>query len=141
MAHRSAHTQSSCCGSEARSPQPIPIHLATRFALTEKPFSARIGDESHDGRILRRPPAPRARSKYHGSLQQTLDEITTAGSAAIAIQADLSKSEEQEQKSGERVEKVGEPDVLVSNAALRLAERLSSRDVSRVCQNWIGSVH
>ena len=79
--------------------------------------------------------------KYHGSLQQTLDEITTAGGTAIAIQADMSKSEEQEHISGELVEKFGEPDVLVSNAAFRLAERLSSRDVSRVCQNWIGSVH
>ena len=32
--------------------------------------------------------------KYRGSLRQTLDEITTAGGTAIAIQADLSKSED-----------------------------------------------
>ena len=38
--------------------------------------------------------------KYHGSLQQTLDEITTAGGTAIAIQADLSKSEDRERIYG-----------------------------------------
>src|ERR1700743_2238498 len=41
--------------------------------------------------------------KYHGSLQQTLDEITTAGGKAHAIQADLSKSEERERLFGELV--------------------------------------
>src|SRR5256885_9255521 len=36
-------------------------------------------------------------AKYHGSLQQTLDAITTAGGSAVAIQADLSKSADREQ--------------------------------------------
>jgi citronellol/citronellal dehydrogenase len=37
--------------------------------------------------------------KYHGSLRPTLDEITTAGGTAHAIQADLSKSEDREHYS------------------------------------------
>ena len=56
--------------------------------------------------------------KYHGSLRQTLDEITTAGGKAHAIQADLSKSEERERLFGELVEKCGAPDILVNNAAV-----------------------
>jgi citronellol/citronellal dehydrogenase len=56
--------------------------------------------------------------KYHGSLRQTLDEITTAGGTADAIQADLSKSEDRERLFGELVEKFGAPDILVNNAAV-----------------------
>jgi NAD(P)-dependent dehydrogenase (short-subunit alcohol dehydrogenase family) len=43
--------------------------------------------------------------KYHGSLQQTLDEITVAGGFALAIQADLSKSEDRERLFTELAEK------------------------------------
>jgi citronellol/citronellal dehydrogenase len=56
--------------------------------------------------------------KYHGSLRQTFDEITTAGGTAIAIQADLSKSEDRERIYAELVEKAGAPDILINNAAV-----------------------
>jgi citronellol/citronellal dehydrogenase len=56
--------------------------------------------------------------KYHGSLQQTLDEISAAGGKAHAIQADLSKSEDRERIFSEMVEKAGAPDILVNNAAV-----------------------
>jgi citronellol/citronellal dehydrogenase len=56
--------------------------------------------------------------KYHGSLQQTLDEITAAGGSAIAIQADLSKPQDRERLFTNLVEKVGAPDILVNNAAV-----------------------
>jgi citronellol/citronellal dehydrogenase len=56
--------------------------------------------------------------KYHGSLQQTRDEITAAGGSAVAIQADLSKPEDRERLFAELVEKVGAPDILVNNAAV-----------------------
>ena len=56
--------------------------------------------------------------KYHGSLRQTLEEITVAGGSAIAIQADLSKSEDRERLFSELVEKAGAPDILVNNAAV-----------------------
>ncbi len=56
--------------------------------------------------------------KYHGSLQQTLDEITAAGGSAIAIQADLSNSEDRERLFAELVERAGAPDILVNNAAV-----------------------
>jgi citronellol/citronellal dehydrogenase len=68
--------------------------------------------------------------KYQGSLQQTLDEITTAGGTAVAIQADLSKSEDRERIYTELVEKAGPPDILVNNAAvtfLRLLDEFPER--------------
>ncbi|UMB69371.1 SDR family NAD(P)-dependent oxidoreductase [Mycobacterium paraterrae] len=56
--------------------------------------------------------------KYHGSLQQTREEITAAGGSAVAIQADLSKPEDRERLFSELVEKAGAPDILVNNAAV-----------------------
>jgi citronellol/citronellal dehydrogenase len=62
--------------------------------------------------------------KYHGSLQQTLDQITAAGGSAVAIQADLSKSADREQLFIEMVEKAGAPDILVNNAAVTFLRAL-----------------
>jgi citronellol/citronellal dehydrogenase len=56
--------------------------------------------------------------KYEGSLRQTCDEINTAGGTAIAVQADLSSSEDRERMFGEVTELIGAPDVLVNNAAV-----------------------
>lgn len=56
--------------------------------------------------------------KYHGSLQETLDEITGNGGSAIAIQADLSKSEERQRLFADVVDRIGAPDILVNNAAV-----------------------
>src|SRR6201986_1217400 len=53
--------------------------------------------------------------KYHGSLQQTLDEVVAGGGTAYAIQADLSKPEARERLFTELVEKAGAPDILVNN--------------------------
>jgi citronellol/citronellal dehydrogenase len=57
-------------------------------------------------------------AKYDGSLRQTLEEITAAGGSAIAIQADLSKTEDRERLFAEMVERGGAPDILVNNAAV-----------------------
>jgi NAD(P)-dependent dehydrogenase (short-subunit alcohol dehydrogenase family) len=56
--------------------------------------------------------------KYRGSLQQTLDEITAGGGSAVAIQADLSQSDDRERLFTELIEKAGAPDILVNNAAV-----------------------
>ena len=57
-------------------------------------------------------------SKYQGSLSQTRDEIVAAGGKAVAVQADLSQSEERERLFAEVVSAVGAPDILVNNAAV-----------------------
>src|SRR6516165_6142713 len=56
--------------------------------------------------------------KYQGSLSQTRDEIVAAGGKAVAVQADLSQSEERERLFAEVVSAVGAPDILVNNAAV-----------------------
>lgn len=56
--------------------------------------------------------------KYRGSLRETLAEITDGGGSAIAVQADLSKTEDRERLFAEVVESIGAPDILVNNAAV-----------------------
>jgi citronellol/citronellal dehydrogenase len=59
-----------------------------------------------------------ADSRYDGSLSQTRDEILAAGGNAVAVQADLSLSEDRERLFAEVVTAVGAPDILVNNAAV-----------------------
>ena len=70
--------------------------------------------------------------KYQGSLRQTLDEITTSGGAAVAVQADLSKAEDRERLFGEVVDRVGAPDILVNNAAVTFLRPLDEFPERRV---------
>jgi len=70
--------------------------------------------------------------KYHGSLRQTLEEITEQGGSAIAVQADLSKPEERAQLFVETVDRVGAPDILVNNAAVTFLRPLDEFPERRV---------
>jgi NAD(P)-dependent dehydrogenase (short-subunit alcohol dehydrogenase family) len=70
--------------------------------------------------------------KYHGSLLQTLEEITAAGGSAIAVQADLSKPEDRERLFAETVDCVGAPDILVNNAAVTFLRPLDTFPERRV---------
>jgi len=56
--------------------------------------------------------------KYQGSLSQTRDEIVAGGGRAVAVQADLSQSEDRARLFDEVVSAVGAPDILVNNAAV-----------------------
>jgi citronellol/citronellal dehydrogenase len=56
--------------------------------------------------------------KYLGSLQETREEILSAGGQAVAIQADLSNPEDRERLMAEVREQLGSPDILVNNAAV-----------------------
>ena len=56
--------------------------------------------------------------KYVGSLSETIEGIHAAGGNAIAVQADLSQSEERERVMAEVIEQVGAPDIVVNNAAV-----------------------
>ncbi|MDT5078876.1 MAG: citronellol/citronellal dehydrogenase [Mycobacterium sp.] len=57
-------------------------------------------------------------TQYQGSLRETCEEINAAGGTAIAVQADLSSSEDRERLFGEVVGAIGAPDILVNNAAV-----------------------
>jgi citronellol/citronellal dehydrogenase len=69
---------------------------------------------------------------YHGSLTQTLQDITAAGGRAVAIQADLSKGDERERLFAEVVSSVGAPDILVNNAAVTFLRPLDGFPDRRV---------
>ncbi|MGO8848913.1 SDR family NAD(P)-dependent oxidoreductase [Mycobacterium sp.] len=56
--------------------------------------------------------------KYQGSLRETCAQINAAGGTAIAVQADLSNSDDRERLFAEVIEQVGAPDILVNNAAV-----------------------
>ncbi len=56
--------------------------------------------------------------KYQGSLRQTCEEIEDAGGAAMAVQADLSNTDDRLRLFAEVVDKIGAPDILVNNAAV-----------------------
>lgn len=56
--------------------------------------------------------------KYQGSLRETCEEIAAAGGTAVAVQADLSNSEDRVRLFGEVVDRIGAPDILVNDAAV-----------------------
>lgn len=70
--------------------------------------------------------------KYQGSLQQTLEEIRACGGSAIAIQADLSKTEERGRLFADLAARVGAPDILVNNAAVTFLRPLDQFPDRRV---------
>jgi citronellol/citronellal dehydrogenase len=70
--------------------------------------------------------------RYHGSLQQTVEEIRADGGTAIAVQADLSVPEERERLFVQVVDQVGAPDILVNNAAVTFLRPLDGFPERRV---------
>jgi NAD(P)-dependent dehydrogenase (short-subunit alcohol dehydrogenase family) len=70
--------------------------------------------------------------KYVGSLSETLEGIRAAGGNAVAVQADLSQSEERERVMAEVIEQVGAPDILVNNAAVTFLRPLDEFPEKRV---------
>lgn len=70
--------------------------------------------------------------RYEGSLGETRDEILASGGRAIAVQADLSQSEERERLFAAVVDDVGAPDILVNNAAVTFLRPLDGFPEKRV---------
>jgi citronellol/citronellal dehydrogenase len=56
--------------------------------------------------------------KYKGSLRETCEEITASGGKVVAVQADLSQTEDRERMFADVVAQVGAPEILVNNAAV-----------------------
>src|SRR5262245_36882621 len=69
---------------------------------------------------------------YVGSLREACDEIAAAGGRALAVQADLSQSEERERLVAEVIEEIGSPDILVNNAAVTFLRALDEFPERRV---------
>jgi citronellol/citronellal dehydrogenase len=57
-------------------------------------------------------------SQFAGTIAETVDQIRAAGGTAIAVAANLSRAEDRERLVAETVSQLGQPDILVSNAAV-----------------------
>jgi citronellol/citronellal dehydrogenase len=57
-------------------------------------------------------------SPLAGTINETVEQIRTAGGTAVAIAADLSKAEDRERMATEATRQLGSPDILVNNAAV-----------------------
>src|SRR5215471_18501198 len=56
-------------------------------------------------------------SPFAGTIAETAEQIQAAGGSAIAITADLAKPQDRERLVAETVSRLGQPDILVNNAA------------------------
>ncbi len=61
-------------------------------------------------------------SRFDGSISTTVDQITEAGGTAVAIAADLSRTEDRERLIAETASALGPVDVLVNNGAVTFFE-------------------
>lgn len=95
-----------------------------------KAIAARLAAEGATVALTARTMAPDP--KYQGSLQQTLQEITDAGGVAIAVAADLTKTEDRDRMFADVAERVGAPDILVNNAAVTFLRPLDGFPERRV---------
>jgi citronellol/citronellal dehydrogenase len=57
-------------------------------------------------------------SQFAGTIAETADQIRAAGGTAIAVTANLSRAQDREQLVAETVSQLGQPDILVNNAAV-----------------------
>ena len=63
-------------------------------------------------------------SQFAGTIGETVDQIRAAGGTAAAITANLSRQEDRERLVAETVSQLGQPDILVSNAAVTYFTRV-----------------
>jgi NAD(P)-dependent dehydrogenase (short-subunit alcohol dehydrogenase family) len=63
-------------------------------------------------------------SRLAGTIGETASQIQAAGGTAVAIRADLAKSEDRERLVSETVAQLGTPDICVSNAAVTYFTRV-----------------
>ena len=63
-------------------------------------------------------------SPLAGTIGETTDQILAAGGTAIAVPADLSRADDRERLIAQARERLGPPDILVSNAAVSYFARV-----------------
>jgi NAD(P)-dependent dehydrogenase (short-subunit alcohol dehydrogenase family) len=70
-------------------------------------------------------------SPFAGTITETAEQIQAAGGSAIAITADLSRPEDRERLVAETVSRLGQPDILVNNAAVTYFTRVEDFTAKR----------
>jgi len=63
-------------------------------------------------------------SQFSGTINETADQIKAAGGTAIAVTANLAKAEDRERIVAETASQLGQPDILVNNAAVTYFVRI-----------------
>jgi NAD(P)-dependent dehydrogenase (short-subunit alcohol dehydrogenase family) len=63
-------------------------------------------------------------SQFSGTINETADQIRAAGGTAIAVTANLAKAEDRERIVAETSSQLGQPDILVNNAAVTYFTRV-----------------
>ncbi|HUD76377.1 MAG TPA: SDR family NAD(P)-dependent oxidoreductase [Streptosporangiaceae bacterium] len=63
-------------------------------------------------------------SQFAGTINETTDQIRAAGGTAVAIPANLAAQEDRERLVAETIRQVGQPDILVNNAAVTYFRRV-----------------
>jgi citronellol/citronellal dehydrogenase len=63
-------------------------------------------------------------SQFDGTITETVEQIRAAGGTAVAVTANLSRPEDRDLLVAETVRQLGEPDILVNNAAVTYFTRV-----------------
>jgi citronellol/citronellal dehydrogenase len=63
-------------------------------------------------------------SPFAGTIAETAEQIQAAGGSAVAISADLSRPQDRERLVAETISRLGQPDILVNNAAVTYFTRV-----------------
>ena len=63
-------------------------------------------------------------SQFAGTLAETTEQVKAAGGTAVAIPANLAKPQDRERLVAETVRELGQPDILVNNAAVTYFTRV-----------------
>jgi citronellol/citronellal dehydrogenase len=70
-------------------------------------------------------------SPFAGTIAETAEQIQAAGGAAVAITADLAKPQDRERLIAETISRLGQPDILVNNAAVTYFTRVEDFTAKR----------
>jgi citronellol/citronellal dehydrogenase len=70
-------------------------------------------------------------SPFEGTITETAEQITAGGGTALAIAADMARPEDRERLVAETVAQLGQPDILVNNAAVTYFTRVEDFTAKR----------
>ncbi|HEY3906857.1 MAG TPA: SDR family NAD(P)-dependent oxidoreductase [Streptosporangiaceae bacterium] len=86
-------------------------------------IARRFGAEGAAVAVVARTKDPGS-SPLEGTITETVEQIRAAGGSAVAIEANLSRPEDRERLVSDTIVQLGDPDILVNNAAVTYFRRI-----------------